>query len=956
MSLLDRVSRFIDDVLLLPDDLRFRLEDAEDALAAGEHARAAGLFESILIERPTLARAAVGLAQAREALGDSGGAREAIEHARALEPADPHVALFTARLALAAGDLGDAVTAARDAQRGLAIEGGEELAAACLVYARAERRRGRPDRAARELRKAIAARPEDLAARVELVEALVEAARPAAARAAAVGLANEEVDDASAVRLGLALHRAGAEHLAAPWLERGAAVGSDVALLLLGQRALEKGALDEAEQHVRRAVARGGGANALATLADVLLARERPREAADALATAASMRKGDAQRRERADGASVEDASAEAAELLRGAVRITPTDAPDDLVRHADALDALAPGDPAAFAARVWAEIESGRGEAARAMLAGDGAVPDGEPRVWLARARLAVDEGRGRDALGALDRWAGLVATVRGAVADRPLADSLRRAALRALWRGPNGDVDLAAAIDAVERFAKDHDLAEVERRAAALRDDLDRPLLLAILGEFNAGKSTFINAFVGADVAPTGILPTTATLNLLRSGAERKVRVVRADGTTREGSWDELRPLLKEASEAHVDRVEITLPVETLERVWILDTPGTNAIDPAHEKLAREAARRADAALWVFDAGQAGKGTEGKMLATLVESRRVVVPILNKTDRLREGQLEQVLEVLGDELPRAGLSTKVSAISAKQALRARLASDDAAYAASGFGELLARLETEIFSRSRELKRAACAGRLLDTLERALATEESAVRDHDDQVARLEAAAAPLAEAMPRLSDAVDDAIAELESELERAFDEAATEVLSFVRPRKTRFERHGADREDRAFLGDVLERRLAAAVNESGKRLSAKARGILAGATASLPMPRETLDARVRAAVQTPLAAHVGFQRGLLEGGALRRFFDDVLPRATLERDALAESLRPAGADPRLELRPALTDAMSDLIAGLDRERLTAITESQRARDALRAGVYEPLRALRSVLAELL
>ena len=45
-----------------------------------------------------------------------------------------------------------------------------------------------------------------------------------------------------------------------------------------------------------------------------------------------------------------------------------------------------------------------------------------------------------------------------------------------------------------------------------------------------------------------------------------------------------------------------------------------------------------------------------------------------------------------------------------------------------------------------------------------------------------------------------------------------------------------------------------------------------------------------------------------------------------------------------------------MSDLIAALDRDRLDAITESQRARDALRAGVYEPLRALRTVLAELL
>ena len=57
---------------------------------------------------------------------------------------------------------------------------------------------------------------------------------------------------------------------------------------------------------------------------------------------------------------------------------------------------------------------------------------------------------------------------------------------------------------------------LPDLERRAQGLRDELDRPLVLAILGEFNAGKSTLVNAFVGADVAPTGILPTTATLKV--------------------------------------------------------------------------------------------------------------------------------------------------------------------------------------------------------------------------------------------------------------------------------------------------------------------------------------------------------------------------------------------------------------------------------------------------------
>src|SRR6266542_215431 len=62
-----------------------------------------------------------------------------------------------------------------------------------------------------------------------------------------------------------------------------------------------------------------------------------------------------------------------------------------------------------------------------------------------------------------------------------------------------------------------------------------LDRPLLVAVMGEFNAGKSSFVNALAGADVAPTGVTPTTATVNVLRYGEEPAARVVGHDGGTR-------------------------------------------------------------------------------------------------------------------------------------------------------------------------------------------------------------------------------------------------------------------------------------------------------------------------------------------------------------------------------------------------------------------------------------
>src|SRR5262245_66507704 len=53
-----------------------------------------------------------------------------------------------------------------------------------------------------------------------------------------------------------------------------------------------------------------------------------------------------------------------------------------------------------------------------------------------------------------------------------------------------------------------------------------------LVVLGEFNHGKSTFVNALLGSDVLPTGITPTTAAINHVVWSSHVKARVVTSDG----------------------------------------------------------------------------------------------------------------------------------------------------------------------------------------------------------------------------------------------------------------------------------------------------------------------------------------------------------------------------------------------------------------------------------------
>ena len=100
--------------------------------------------------------------------------------------------------------------------------------------------------------------------------------------------------------------------------------------------------------------------------------------------------------------------------------------------------------------------------------------------------------------------------------------ADADRKAIARALVpsRSPTAWSPLLSRLDRVARELHDLDSTAA---LASLAAERSRPVRVAIVGEFNAGKSTFINALIGADVAPTGVLPTTATLHHLRYATAR-------------------------------------------------------------------------------------------------------------------------------------------------------------------------------------------------------------------------------------------------------------------------------------------------------------------------------------------------------------------------------------------------------------------------------------------------
>src|SRR5687767_4787262 len=195
---------------------------------------------------------------------------------------------------------------------------------------------------------------------------------------------------------------------------------------------------------------------------------------------------------------------------------------------------------------------------------------------------------------------------------------------------------------------------------------EQLDELFLLVVVGEFNAGKSAFINALLGSKVVAEGVTPTTAQINILQYGdtIERHVR----------------------EQNLHV----ITAPVPLLREIHIVDTPGTNAIIREHEAITSEFVPRSDLVLFVTSADRPFTETERAFLEQVRGWGKKVVIVINKVDILdNEQEVDAVRSFVADNARHLlGFSPEIFPVSSRLALRGK-SGDPAAWEASRFEAL---------------------------------------------------------------------------------------------------------------------------------------------------------------------------------------------------------------------------------------------------------------------------
>ena len=193
----------------------------------------------------------------------------------------------------------------------------------------------------------------------------------------------------------------------------------------------------------------------------------------------------------------------------------------------------------------------------------------------------------------------------------------------------------------------ASEQDLALLK---TSLRQ-MDELFLLVVVGEFNAGKTAFLNALLGEKLLTEGVTPTTSHIHILRYG-ERFQQETTAD-----------------------DILLLHLPVEWLRDINLVDTPGTNAVVQRHQEITEEFVPRSDLVLFVTSADRPFSESERTFLERIRQWSKKIVVVVNKIDLIEDpidrGKILDFVRENGRAL--LGADPQIFPVSARQAIQAK-------------------------------------------------------------------------------------------------------------------------------------------------------------------------------------------------------------------------------------------------------------------------------------------
>jgi GTPase Era involved in 16S rRNA processing len=185
------------------------------------------------------------------------------------------------------------------------------------------------------------------------------------------------------------------------------------------------------------------------------------------------------------------------------------------------------------------------------------------------------------------------------------------------------------------------------------------DQRIDVAILGQFKAGKSSFLNALIGNPILPVGVIPVTTTITRLQYGSRERVLVHHFDGKEEEADLTAVEKFTSEArnpsNRLSVEWVDVELPaLERYAGLRLVDTPGLGSIFRYHMETSANWLPEVGAALVAISADRPLAENDVQLIRDLRKHTPKIILLLTKADLLSSEQQKEVIQFFRTALQR--------------------------------------------------------------------------------------------------------------------------------------------------------------------------------------------------------------------------------------------------------------------------------------------------------------
>lgn len=215
-------------------------------------------------------------------------------------------------------------------------------------------------------------------------------------------------------------------------------------------------------------------------------------------------------------------------------------------------------------------------------------------------------------------------------------------------------------SAIEIVSAVAERYQIAAIQPllktcRAAVARSDL----IIAVLGRFKAGKSSFLNHFIGRDVLPVGVIPVTSVVTEVSYGPTDLAEIRFGDGREVHAPVIDLRSYVSETgnprNEKHVTTVAAQVPqLSRWKGIRFVDTPGLESTFAHNTEASLAWAPNVDIAFVAIGIDPPLSQQDIELIAKLLAYTPRIAILLTKVDLLSETDQQQVLDFVRLQLTR--------------------------------------------------------------------------------------------------------------------------------------------------------------------------------------------------------------------------------------------------------------------------------------------------------------